>query len=857
MADRLPRCSTVWLFAVLVSPIAAAPADGPRRVLPLDGTWEIAEGTDDAPPAAFDRKVPVPGLVDLAVPPFEEVGTPGSAARRSSFWYRRRFRVEGDIPAVALLKIHKAQYGCTVLLNGQPVGSNPRHFTPGWFDVRPHLKGGGAENELIVRVGGHREHPMGSPVNGWDFEKKRYIPGIYDAVELVLTGSPHVVRVETAPDVAAKSVRVRVELANPAAAPATGRVDLAVKEAVSGRVVGTATREGVAVPPAAGPVVASYPPHRVHAIPGLDPPARCTVEATIPIREARPWSPEDPFLYRLEDDAEGDRLALRFGLREFRFDPGTKRPMLNGKPHFLRGSNICILRFFEDPVRKTLPWDPAWVRRVIRGFKGMSWDSCRYCIGFPPEPWYDVADEEGLLVQDEFPIWLLGKDSAASKAFHANVTPEALAVEYGDWMFERGNHPCVFMWDAQNESTTDVTGAALELARGLDLQGRDWDNGWGKPQRPTDSKEEHPYYFTSWRKGTTLRGFGAQGPLKHPNPVLLNEYGWLWLNRDGTPCTLPVKHKSYDGLIPAGVERTADVYRRTYARTLAAQTEKFRADRTCAGVMHFCGLGYARPDGETSDNYVELDGPTFEPHFARYVRDAFAPTGVLLDLWEPRVAPGRPFEAPVVVVNDRDAAWEGRVRVRLLDNERALDEKETPLAVPPAGRVETKAVLAAPAKTGRYLAVAELVREGDAPVCSWRDVLVEPPSLALGRPVRSSSEVTVDGTTYPAAAAVDGKAGTRWSSEFSDPQWIAVDLGETRTVSRVTIAWEAAHAKAYAVQVSTDGESWKTVHEAKSSGGGEEEVRFAPVAARWVRIHGTARATPFGYSIWELGVYGG
>jgi hypothetical protein len=375
--------------------------------------------------------------------------------------------------------------------------------------------------------------------------------------------------------------------------------------------------------------------------------------------------------------------------------------------------------------------------------------------------------------------------------------------------------------------------------------------------RPTDTKEEHPYFFTSWRKGKTLRGFGAQRPLKRPHPVILNEYGWLWLNRDGRPCTLPVKHKSYDGLIPAGVERTADVYRRTYARTLAALTEKFRADRTCAGVMHFCGLGYARPDGETSDNYIDLAGPAFEPHFAEHLRDAFAPTGLMLDLWEPRVAPGRPFDAPVVVVNDRDDTWKGTVRVKLLDGDRAIDEKSSPLTVPPADLAGAKVALTAPDRTGRYLAVAELVREGDPPVRSRRDVLVEPPSLALGRPVRASSEATVDGTTYPAKAVTDGRSDTRWSSEFSDPQWIAVDLGEAREVSRLMIRWEAAHAKAYAVQVSDDGKSWKTVHEVKACTGGEEEVRFAPVTARWVRIHGTARATQYGYSIWELGVYGG
>ena len=35
----------------------------------------------------------------------------------------------------------------------------------------------------------------------------------------------------------------------------------------------------------------------------------------------------------------------------------------------------------------------------------MHWNALRYCIGFPPEMWYRIADEEGILIQDEFPIW--------------------------------------------------------------------------------------------------------------------------------------------------------------------------------------------------------------------------------------------------------------------------------------------------------------------------------------------------------------------------------------------------------------------------------------------------------------------
>ncbi|MCX5759818.1 MAG: discoidin domain-containing protein, partial [Candidatus Hydrogenedentes bacterium] len=127
-------------------------------------------------------------------------------------------------------------------------------------------------------------------------------------------------------------------------------------------------------------------------------------------------------------------------------------------------------------------------------------------------------------------------------------------------------------------------------------------------------------------------------------------------------------------------------------------------------------------------------------------------------------------------------------------------------------------------------------------------------NLAEGRPVKASSVLTRDGQTYRAEFAVDGDQNTRWSSEFCDPQWLAVDLGETQTVSRVELAWEAAFAKCYEIQVSSDGENWKSVYTIEKGAGETETIRFTPTPARWVRIYGLQRGTPFGYSLWEFGV---
>ena len=74
-------------------------------------------------------------------------------------------------------------------------------------------------------------------------------------------------------------------------------------------------------------------------------------------------------------------------------------------------------------------------------------------------------------------------------------------------------------------------------------------------------------------------------------PIIINEYAWLWLNRDGTPTCLT--DKVYEKLL--GPELDDRAARELYARYLAAKTEFWRAHRECAGVLHFCGLGYSRP----------------------------------------------------------------------------------------------------------------------------------------------------------------------------------------------------------------------------------------------------------------------
>ena len=126
-------------------------------------------------------------------------------------------------------------------------------------------------------------------------------------------------------------------------------------------------------------------------------------------------------------------------------------------------------------------------------------------------------------------------------------------------------------------------------------------------------------------------------------------------------------------------------------------------------------------------------------------------------------------------------------------------------------------------------------------------------NLALNKPVMVSS---VESTSYPGSNAVDGNTGTRWSSAFSDPQWIYVDLQATDNITEVKLNWEAAYGKSYQIQFSSDAVNWTTNYSTTTGAGGIEDLTGLSGTGRYVRMYGTVRATIYGYSLWEFEVYG-
>ncbi|MGW4892502.1 discoidin domain-containing protein [Kitasatospora sp. NPDC004240] len=167
----------------------------------------------------------------------------------------------------------------------------------------------------------------------------------------------------------------------------------------------------------------------------------------------------------------------------------------------------------------------------------------------------------------------------------------------------------------------------------------------------------------------------------------------------------------------------------------------------------------------------------------------------------------------------------------------------TPAAATGTARVTRRTTAGALVTTlvGTLLALAPTTEAHAAPVL-----------LSQGKPVTASS---AEWAGTAATGAVDGDLGTRWSSAFSDNQWLQVDLGTPAALSRVDLRWEAAYAKAYRIEISLNGTDWTTAYSTANSPGGNESVAVNGTA-RYVRLQGVTRATGYGISLWEFQVFG-
>ncbi len=713
------------LFATLVPPLAAQ-----RITISLDGDWQVTGSVVPGPvPESYGHTAPVPGLANLARPEFPDVdrfesrgylenlmrrgaipktSLPAGAGiarqERNYFWYRKTFRLP-DKREIVTLKVNKAQFGTAVWLNKTPVGEHLGCFTAGYFDLTGAIDWQG-ENELVIRIGAHPGVLPSSVPSGTDFEKTKWTPGIYDSVSLLLRNGPLIESVQVAPKIDPPAIVVQTRVRNPGQP----------RELTITQDIGEWRGENT---------VAEAAPLRLRLAAGEE----RVITQTIPIPNAKLWTPETPHLYVLRSGTPGDNTRTRFGVREFRFDTATRRAYLNGEVYFLRGSNITLHRFFEDPECGRLPWDEKWVRKLLVEIpKKLHWNSFRFCIGPVPDRWLAIADETGLLIQHEFFVWT-GRGN-----FPQEWDVNEMIRQYGEWVRDSWNHPSVVIWDANNETEADVFAERIIPAvRGLDLSNRPWENGYGLPAGPDDPVEDHPYLFsrvqsgrepgfemTDLERGTGEKSVNSAHPTAHA--AIVNEYGWLWLNRNGSPTLLT--DNIYRKLV--GENATAEERFEAGAYHLAGLTEYWRAHRQFAGILHFVYLTASFPGVFTSDHFTDVKTLELEPRFLDYVGQAFRPLGVYLNFWQPALAAGEERRFAVMLVNDGNRPRRGLLSLTLEDSAggRAA-RQETRFEIPALGQVTYALPMTIPDGEGNHLLTASAVPEDGDPTISRRKVVLK------------------------------------------------------------------------------------------------------------------------------------
>ncbi len=709
-------------------------ADDGRTTISLNGEWDFDQTELAFPPRKYTRKIPVPGLVHLARPKISQYEKffkkPDGVELVEQFnflerdytpmynWYKRKVFIDEKFKDEQLfLTIKKSQYVTRVFVNGHEVGASMECYTPMDFNITSAVKYG-SDNEILIQVGDRAWLPS-EAAGGTDKEKVHYLPGIWDDVFITATGKMRVDKVLFLPSLAKGLVTVKT-LVRSLYPPQmlygdkmkdSCKIEYCVKEKTTGRIVGKKMIEGEA--------------KRDN---------RTYFETSISLDNPKAWTPDSPFLYEGEvsvyDQNElVDRYSVNFGMRDF--SRKGKFFTLNGDKFYLRGSNITLQRFFEDPDCQALAWDREWVKKLMVDLpKSIDWNSMRICVGIVPDFWYDLCDEYGIVLQNEWLYW------------QNHGWDEQVRKEYTNWVWSDGNHPSIVIWDAINENWDSYIGNTLipELKE-LDPT-RIWDAGYmTSDQMGTNDEmdEPHPYRALTLMHSSELNDYFKNNPYNlgalHENwvgfssildagvPQLVNEYGWIWLWRDGRPSKLTLNNYNYY----LGENATPEQCRELQAYWLELETEWLRSERSVGGILAFCHL--TNNYGFTGDWFIN-DIKDLEPSPAfRWFKHCFAPSAVFIDLADRRytkhlepLKPGSDLVFNLVGVNDLNKESSGKVLLKLLDEKGTIiSTQEESIVIEPFGKRLQPCLLKLPSKSGGYLLIAEYHEKGRAkPVLSRR-----------------------------------------------------------------------------------------------------------------------------------------
>lgn len=395
----------------------------PNKTVSLNGMWEVAIGNER--PSNYPSRVPVPGIVTMASPKLADNldGNDPIAVDYDYVWYRLNFDLHEKPYPGAVLRI-RAKYNAEVFLNGVKIGYDHHcTYSHAEFDLGGALNFEGA-NELIVRVGSWNTASSPSKENSAEWWRNTRAPGIWDDVTLELGQPVAVKQIRVLPDIRQKTTHCQIEVAN------TGREseELTVVASVvdNGAILSRCEKQ---IPVATGET-------------GV-----CDLSLASEMLQYWSAGKEGPSkLYTLNVkliDSRGKLLSdndRTFGYRGI--EVRGKDVLMNGEKIMFRAENIAFVRALNRWPEAV--FDEDWIRGFLRAaIHDYNFNYLRIHLGHAYGKWYDIADQEGIMIQDEWRY--MHDDEPAGKE------REEAEIEFTRWVRENVNHPSIVAWDQENE----------------------------------------------------------------------------------------------------------------------------------------------------------------------------------------------------------------------------------------------------------------------------------------------------------------------------------------------------------------------------------------------------------------------
>lgn len=741
-----------------------------------------------------------------------------------NFWYRAEFNApnlqDGELLWLNFEGINRKG---EIFLNGHRLGLLDGFMERGKFNIT-HLLRENAKNVLVILV-----HWVGVPVPNhrsptyissasWDWMP--YVPGL-------LSGITDDVYLTTTREVSIIDPWIRTKLASNNNANLQLQVELNNNTATDQ----TGLLRGVIQP---GNIQFSK---EITIGAGQQKPFILTTKEIeeFEINNPKLWWPNgygEPNLYTCDlsysiDGNVSDSRKITFGIKEYSYEfvDEVFRIKINGQPIYIKGGNWGMSEYL-------LRCRGEEYDLKIKLHKKMNYNMIRNWIGSTTdEEFYEACDKYGIMVWDDF--WLNSHQNLPDdvQAFNNNAIEKIKRLR---------NHPCIAVWCGDNEGVplpplNDWLAGNVKYFDGGDRWYQSISNNQGLSGSGPWANFHPSWYFSKYpmpygyegKRGWGFRteiGTAVFTTFESFKKFMPKETWWprndMWDKHFFGPKAANAAPDKYFNTVEENYGKAIgieDFCRKAQLLNLESNKAMYEGWQhhmwnDAAGIMTWMSQpAYPSFVWQTYDYYYDLTGAYWG------VKKACEPVHIQWSY----------ADNSVKVINTT------------LDDLKGLAAKATVYDL--NGKELT-----------RYAQKQSMdAKANQATHFMYMNFVVD--NMAYKKTAKASSTSMDAGD---ADAIVDGSDGSRWASDYSDDQWIYVDFGEPKDIATIILKWENAHAGSYKLQVSDDAENWKDIYINKNSKGGNEEIKIKPQVARYVKMHGLKRATDWGYSLYEMEIYG-